>query len=43
VCNEGNSHVLIGKENYIVGQDGHLMPVKKDQGAPDLRNFQRSK
>jgi hypothetical protein len=39
VCAEGNHHVLIGKENYYVSEDGYLMPVKKDQAPPSLRYF----
>jgi hypothetical protein len=37
-CTEGNN-VVIGKENYLLSADGHLMPVKKDQPPPDLRYF----
>jgi hypothetical protein len=39
VCSEENRHVVIGKENYIVNAQGQLMPVRKDQPAPDLRHF----
>ncbi len=38
-CSEDNHHVRIGNENYIVGGDGLLMPVRKGQPAPDLRYF----
>ncbi len=38
-CSDGNHHVLIGKENYYVGEDGYLMPVKKGQAPPDLKYF----
>jgi hypothetical protein len=38
-CAEGNQYVRIGKETYMVSGDGHLMPVKKGQVAPDLRYF----
>jgi len=38
-CMEGQAHVQIGKENYMVSADGNLMPVKKNQGPPDLRYF----
>jgi hypothetical protein len=41
VCHEGNRHVSIGAENYVVSADGYLMPVKKDQPPPDLRNFEQ--
>jgi hypothetical protein len=40
-CADGNHHVLIGKENYYVGEDGYLMPVKKDQVPPDLKYFKK--
>lgn len=39
VCEEGNRHVAIGKQNYVLSADGHLMPAQKDQPPPDLRNF----
>jgi hypothetical protein len=39
VCAENNRHVVIGKESYFLGADGHLMPVRKDQPPPDLRYF----
>jgi hypothetical protein len=38
-CTEDNHHVLIGKENYVISGDGHLMPARKGQAPPDLRNF----
>jgi hypothetical protein len=40
-CADGNHHVLIGKENYYVSEDGYLMPVKKDQAPPDLKFFKQ--
>ena len=42
VCAEGNQHVVIGKENYFMSADGHLMPAKKDQPPPDLRYFNKA-
>jgi hypothetical protein len=36
---EGNDHIVIGKEEYLLGGDGNLMPLKKDQPPPDLRHF----
>src|SRR5438105_3878306 len=39
VCAEGNHHVVIGKENYYISEDGFLMPVRKGQAPPDLRHF----
>lgn len=41
VCNEGNQQLLLGKENYMVSADGYLMPVKKGQAPPDLKNFKQ--
>lgn len=43
ICPEGNQHVRIGNENYMVGADGMLMPAKKDQAPPDLRHFSLSR
>jgi hypothetical protein len=39
VCSEDNHHVEIGNENYFVSFDGYLMPTRKNQAAPDLRDF----
>jgi len=39
ICAEGNQHVRIGKENYMLSADGYLMPAKKGQAPPDLRYF----
>jgi hypothetical protein len=39
VCAEDNHHVVIGKEEYLVSQDGFLMPTRKDQLPPPLRDF----
>jgi hypothetical protein len=41
VCVEGNEHVRIGGQNYMLSADGFLMPVKKDQAPPDLKYFKR--
>ena len=41
ICAEGNQHLRIGKENYMVSADGHLMPAKKNQTPPDLRYFKQ--
>jgi hypothetical protein len=43
ICAEGNEHVRIGKENYMMSADGYLMPAKKDQPPPDLRYFNQKK
>jgi len=42
-CTEGNTHVAVGNENYMVSADGYLMPVRKDQKPPDLRYFNPAK
>jgi hypothetical protein len=41
ICAEGNGHVRIGKENYMLSADGELMPAKKGQQPPSLRFFNR--
>jgi hypothetical protein len=38
-CSADNAIIVLGKENYFVSADGHLMPAKKDQPPPDLRYF----
>jgi len=42
-CAETNNRVEIGKQNYMLNPDGHLMPTRKDQPPPDLRYFNRSR
>jgi hypothetical protein len=42
-CVEGNQHIRIGEESYMLSADGRLMPVKKDQPPPDLRYFKTAK
>jgi hypothetical protein len=42
VCAEGNEHVRIGRQNYMLSADGFLMPAKKDQAPPDLKYFKPS-
>jgi hypothetical protein len=43
VCAEGNPWVAIGKEAYMLGANGELMPAKKDQPPPDLKYFNQTK
>jgi hypothetical protein len=43
ICAENNNHVEIGKQDYMLSSDGHLMPTRKGQPAPDLRYFNRSR
>jgi hypothetical protein len=42
-CAEDNHQIRIGGERYYVSGDGHLMPTRKDQSAPDLRAFNRAR
>jgi hypothetical protein len=42
-CTENNNHIIIGKENYFLSAQGHLMPAKKDQAPPDLRYFTQTR
>jgi hypothetical protein len=42
-CAENNQHVFIGKENYLLSADGHLMPARKGQAPPDLRYFNQAR
>jgi hypothetical protein len=39
LCQENNNYAIIRGESYFITQDGYLMPMSKDQAAPDLRNF----
>jgi hypothetical protein len=38
-CTEKPTMIAIGKEAYFLGDDGTLMPTRKDQPPPDLRYF----
>jgi hypothetical protein len=38
-CAENNPHVMVGKEFYMISADGHLMPTRSGQPAPDPRYF----
>ena len=42
VCGEGNNHVQIGDEHYMLSADRQLMPTKKGQQPPNLKYFPRS-
>jgi hypothetical protein len=42
VCAEDNHQVFIGRQNYFLSGDGYLMPTRKGQQPPDLRNFEQS-
>jgi hypothetical protein len=34
-----NRRIVLDKENYLLNDDGVLMPTRKDQPPPDLRYF----
>ena len=38
-CLEGTNYVTIGKEFYLMGGEGYLMPTRKGQSPPDTRYF----
>ena len=38
-CAEGNPHVRIDGQSYMMSADGHLMPAKRGQKPPDLKYF----
>ena len=38
-CGADNHYVSIGKETYFISADGYLMPTKKNQPVPGLKNF----
>jgi hypothetical protein len=43
-CSAENHYVVLDKETYFISVDGYLMPTKKNQQPPGLKNFdQRSK
>jgi hypothetical protein len=41
-CGADNHYVSLGKETYFISADGYLMPTKKNQAVPELRNFGQS-
>jgi hypothetical protein len=43
ICAEGNVHVNIGNQHYMLGGDGELMPSMKDQPPPSLKHFNQTK
>jgi hypothetical protein len=43
ICAEGNIHVSIAGEQYLIGSDGLLMPFREGQPPPDLRHFTATK
>jgi len=43
ICGEDEHQVKIGREQYYLSGDGHLMPTRKDQPPPDLRYFNQAR
>jgi hypothetical protein len=41
-CGADNHYVSLEKETYFISVDGYLMPTKKNQRTPDLKNFGQS-
>ena len=39
ICDEDNHHVNIGHESYFISDDGYLMPTRKGQPPPAVRDF----
>jgi hypothetical protein len=39
VCAEDNHQVMLGKENYLISDQGYLLPTRPGQPAPDLKYF----
>jgi hypothetical protein len=42
ICAENNQYVFLGGESYFLSAQRDLMPTKKNQPPPDLRNFDRA-
>jgi hypothetical protein len=38
-CGADNHYVSLGRETYFISADGYLMPTKKDQPVPLLKDF----
>jgi hypothetical protein len=43
ICGEGNVHVNIANQHYMLNGDGELMPAMKDQPPPSLKHFNQTK
>jgi len=43
ICSEDSKTIRIGEEDYALGRDGLLMPVRKGQPPPDLRYFDQTR
>jgi hypothetical protein len=42
-CVEGNQHIQVGNNTYMLSADGLLMPVRQGQPPPDLKYFKPAK
>ena len=42
ICSEGNDHLKLGGEDYMISADGFIMPAKKNQAPPDLKFFKQT-
>lgn len=42
LCALDTSYAILGDENYFISADGYLMPARKGQKPPDLKNFSAS-
>jgi hypothetical protein len=43
VCSEDNHQVMLGKENYVISDQGYLSPTRPGQPPPDLKYFNQPK
>jgi hypothetical protein len=43
ICSEDSQMIRIGEEDYGLGSDGLLMPMRKGQPPPDLRYFNQTR
>ncbi len=41
-CHVTSKRMVLGKEAYLLNEEGILMPVRKDQPPPDLRYFRQA-
>ena len=41
-CGADNHYVSLGKETYFISADGYLMPTKKNQPEPGMKDFDQS-
>ncbi len=41
-CHVTNNRIVLGNQNYLLNEDGILLPTRKDQPSPDLRYFKQA-